>query len=323
MQLHSLIISALQETGRAVVPGWGTFEIVERSSTWNEATGTAFPRGKSVAFHAEHSTPSNLLVPVAKKLGGNLEAAHSWLRRKVAWWQKHLSENDILVLEGLGSFRKNGEFQPEQSLQFEANSFGLTAVTLFKVHEPSALEARMTASLKTLSEGREKALLSWKHAAAAAAVIALVALGIYQSSVTTQMAGWFVPTSAPHQEEIIDHVDNIVVESHSEQAKAETSEVEHMQEYAERISVEKTPEVADRSTPQIQANWSIVIGAFKDVENARNNAATYKEMGYDVHVIEGHLNKVTLGSFATREEAKEKLVTIKTEVNAFAWVCAL
>jgi nucleoid DNA-binding protein len=194
MQIESIIIQRLSERGRVQIPSWGTFYLMEKPARWDAVTNTAFPRGKYVGFTPSNTTTENSLLPaVMKQMRCTMEMAESWIARKVNQWQSTLDSGSILLLQGLGSFRKNGAFVAEKNNQFDHHSFGFSTVMLHALNEPSALETKVAASLKMVTEQRSEGLKAWRKAAVAAAITALVALGVYQSDLSTEMAGWFAP----------------------------------------------------------------------------------------------------------------------------------
>ena len=240
-----------------------------------------------------------------------MEVAESWIRRKVNQWQTTLDSGSVLMLTGLGSFRKNGMFQPERENQFDPNSFGFTAVMMHRISEPSALESKVVASLKMVTEQRENGLASWRKAAVAAAITALISLGVYQSDLTPQaMAGWFTPT--PAAQEALDGFEAVETES---LLPAETA-----------VDIEATPR--EEHTPSLSPikteskRYYIVVGSFKMENNALNLAEELQGQGHVVKVLPGSLKKVGLGGFESREQAKSALAGIKAEVNSYAWIYA-
>ena len=110
----------------------------------------------------------------------SMEMAESWIARKVNQWQSTLDSGSILLLQGLGSFRKNGTLVAEKNNQFDHYSFGFSTVMLHALNEPSALESKVAASLKMVTEQRSEGLKAWRKVAAA--ITALVTLGVYQSN---------------------------------------------------------------------------------------------------------------------------------------------
>lgn len=312
MQIEDLIIQTLNAKNRVQIPGWGAFYLVEKEARWDAVTNTAFPRGKYVAFNPARSSSENTLLPnVMRTLGGSMEVAESWIRRKVNQWQTTLDSGSVLMLSGLGSFRKNGIFQPERENQFDPNSFGFTAVMMHRISEPSALESKVVASLKMVTEQRENGLASWRKAAVAAAITALISLGVYQSDLTPQaMAGWFTPT--PAAQEALDGFEAVETES---LLPAETA-----------VDIESTPR--EEHTPSLNPvkteskRYYIVVGSFKMENNALNLAEELQGQGHVVKVLPGSLKKVGLGGFESREQAKSALAEIKSEVNSYAWIYA-
>ncbi|MCH1406423.1 MAG: SPOR domain-containing protein, partial [Schleiferiaceae bacterium] len=292
--------------------GWGAFYLVEKEARWDAATNTAFPRGKYVAFNPARSSIENTLLPtVMRTLGGSMEIAESWIRRKVNQWQTTLDSGSVLMLSGLGSFRKNGMFQPERENQFDANSFGFTAVMMHRISEPSALESKVVASLKMVAEQRENGLSSWRKAAVAAAITALISLGIYQSDITPQaMAGWFTPT--PAAQEALDNFESINSEAVAPSESVTPIDATNVEEN----QVSMTPSKA------ASKKYYIVVGSFKMESNALTLAEELQAEGHEVKVLPGSLMKVGLGGFESRDQAKSALAGIKAEVNSYAWIYA-
>ena len=318
MQIEQLIIQTLNAKNRVQIPGWGAFYLVEKEARWDAVTNTAFPRGKYVAFNPARTSNDNTLLPtVMRTLGGSVEVAESWIRRKVNQWQTTLDSGSVLMLSGLGSFRKNGMFQAERENQFDANSFGFTAVMMHRISEPSALESKVVASLKMVTEQRENGIASWRKAAVAAAITALISLGIYQSDFTPQtMAGWF--TSTPLAQEALDNFNarnnETVLPTEDKTIAADPAVVKMTTEEKNTISLSPVKTESKR--------YYIVVGSFKMEENALTLAEELQADGHEVKVLPGSLMKVGLGGFESREQAKSALTAIKAEVNSYAWIYA-
>jgi len=312
MQIEQLIIQTLNAKNRVQIPGWGAFYFVEKEARWDAVTNTAFPRGKYVAFNPARSSSENTLLPnVMRTLGGSMEVAESWIRRKVNQWQTTLDSGSVLMLTGLGSFRKNGMFQPERENQFDPNSFGFTAVMMHRISEPSALESKVVASLKMVTEQRENGLASWRKAAVAAAITALISLGVYQSDITPQtMAGWF--TQTPIAQEALDSFEAVETETMLPGETALDIKVITAEENTPSLSPVKTE----------SKRYYIVVGSFKIENNALTLAEELQGKGHEVKVLPGSLMKVGLGGFDSREQAKLALSEIKADVNSYAWIYA-
>ena len=310
MNIESLIIKRLQESGRVHLPGWGSFYLEKQVAKWDAITSTAFPSGKYISFRASISSSENTLVgTVMRELGSTMEVAEHWIHRKVFAWQQVLDEGGVLMLPGIGSFPAPNVFKPDgQSL--DAQSFGLTPVMVHAINEPSALQTKVVASLKMATEQRATGLRTWQRASAAAAVALLFGLGLFQSPWSTEMAGWF---TSPAQVEVEDGL---------------TDEVEAVEELTTEeiapVNVVETP-----APPRVEmgtvekglaSGYSIVVGSFKMPENAENLAQSLASDGMDVHIISGSLVKVGVGHYSTRAEAKQALQGIKASVNSHAWI---
>jgi len=311
MQIESIIIQRLSERGRVQIPSWGTFYLMEKPARWDAVTNTAFPRGKYVGFTPSNTTTENSLLPaVMKQMRCTMEMAESWIARKVNQWQSTLDSGSILLLQGLGSFRKNGAFVAEKNNQFDHHSFGFSTVMLHALNEPSALETKVAASLKMVTEQRSEGLKLWRKAAVAAAITALVTLGVYQSDLRTEMAGWFAPGRGIE----LDHSDRKPTEPSLIETPAE-EEVE-----AVVSAPVQTPTVVRKATAT--KKYYIVVGSFKIEDNATTLAAELKAEGMDVSILPGSLMKVGIGNYLSREAAKQDLAQIQSSINQHAWIYA-
>ena len=307
MKVEKLILQRLTETGRVHLPGWGSWYLKAQISRWDSVTGTAFPKGKYIAFNPSISSMENSLVSlVMRDMGCTMEVAEQWIRRKVQQWQLSLDNGTVLMLDGIGSFRPNGSFQSNVN-SLDAHSFGLTPIMLHSISEPSALQSKVVASLKMVSEQREQGLRNWQKASVAAAVSLLFGLGIFQSTWSTQMAGWL---TSPTETEFEVTVPLIDVENHAKETPVITSSEPTI-----------TPEVVF-TAPRLDKGYSIIVGSFKVSKNASDLANELRSQGHLVTILEGSLMKVGVGSFASRDDAKIALSKVKANINSHAWICA-
>ena len=318
MQIETIIIQRLSEKGRVQLPGWGTFFLMEKAARWDAVTNTAFPRGKYVGFTPSNMTTENTLLPaVMKQMRCGMEVGESWIHRKVNQWQTTLDSGSILLLQGLGSFRKNGAFVPEKNNQFDAHSFGFSSVMLHPLSEPSALETKVAASLKIVAENRSQGLKAWRKAAVAAAITALVSLGVYQTELHTEMAGWFAPGRSIQ----LDHSDRTNHSIDAVATPAANDVVEATEEIAVEIPAVAAPKVV-KKTAVATKKYYIVVGSFKMEENATNLAKELQAEGMDINILPGSLIKVGVGNYLTREAAKQDLAEIQKSINKYAWIYA-
>ena len=316
MQIESILIQRLSERGRVQIPSWGTFYLMEKPARWDAVTNTAFPRGKYVGFTPSNTTTENSLLPaVMKQMRCTMEMAESWIARKVNQWQSTLDSGSILLLQGLGSFRKNGAFVAEKNNQFDHHSFGFSTVMMHALNEPSALETKVAASLKMVTEQRSEGLKLWRKAAVAAAITALVTLGVYQSDLRTEMAGWFAPGRGIE----LDHSDRQPIAPSILNTAAENAPAEE-----EIEAVVSTPAQAPTVVRKATATkkYYIVVGSFKMQDNASTLAAELQDKGMDISILPGSLLKVGIGNYLSREAAKQDLAQIQSSINQHAWIYA-
>jgi len=311
MRIETIIINRLRNTGKVHLSGWGTFYLKEQSVRWNHITNTAFPAGKYLHFSPNPSSERDTLLPeVMKSLGASMEVAEQWLGRKINAWQKELDAGNVLMLPGLGSFPAQHKFQAEPGT-FNAESFGFVPVMIHKLSEPSALQSKMISSLKMASESKPRTTAAWQRAGAAAAVAALFSIGVLQSSVVTQVAGWFTEeNSSP-------------VLNNDLGAITPTEEAEEISpEALEEVVKVEEPTALPVTQSKYSAGYSVVVGSFREGANADNYAAELAAKGLEVHLIPGSLKKVGIGHYQTRAEALKAVSQIKSSVNSGAWIYA-
>jgi len=309
--METIIINRLRKTGKVHLSGWGTFTLKEQSVRWNHITNTAFPAGKYLQFSPNPSSERDTLLPeVMKSLGASMEVAEQWLVRKIKGWQSELDAGNVLMLPGLGSFPAQGKFQPEPGT-FDAQSFGFVPVMIHKLEEPSALQSKVVASLKIASENKQSTLKAWQRAGAAAAVAALFGLGVMQSSVATQVAGWFAA------EEVIPSTEPELTPIESTESVEEITPVSVETEAVPDLTVIKPVTQVKHSN-----GYSVIVGSFREGANADNYAAELAAKGLEVNLIPGSLRKVGIGHYQTRAEAVQAITQIKSTVNSGAWIYA-
>lgn len=309
--METIIIYRLRKTGKVHLSGWGTFTLKEQSVRWNHITNTAFPAGKYLQFSPNPSSERDTLLPeVMKSLGASMEVAEQWLVRKIKGWQSELDAGNVLMLPGLGSFPAQGKFQPEPGT-FDAQSFGFVPVMIHKLEEPSALQSKVVASLKIASENKQSTLKAWQRAGAAAAVAALFGLGVMQSSVATQVAGWFAA------EEVIPSTEPELTPIESTESVEEITPVSIETEALPDLTVIKPVTQVKHSN-----GYSVIVGSFREGANADNYAAELAAKGLEVNLIPGSLRKVGIGHYQTRAEAVQAITQIKSTVNSGAWIYA-
>ena len=297
MRIEAVIHQRLQRTGKVHVSGWGTFALKHEDARWNHLTDTAFPAGQYLTFHALPGASKDTLLPeVMKSLGVNMEVAEQWVQRKIQGWQEQLDGGNVIMLSGLGSFTSKDQFQPETGT-FDVAQFGFAPVMIHKLSEPSALQSKVVASLKMATEDRKSTLVNWQRTGAAAAVAALFAIGVYQTPVVTQVAGWLsspaTEVETPIEEEVTPRIEDI---SSTPSAPIEIAQENH--------------------------GYSIVVGSFKVADNADNYALELQSKDYDAVVIQGSLRKVGIGTYANRKDAVKALQQVKATVNPQAWIFA-
>ena len=176
---------------------------------------------------------------------------------------------------------------------------------IHKLEEQRPLQSKVIASLKIPIEDTQNNLKTWQRAGAAAAVAALFSLGVMQSSVSQQVAGWFTQIEETNSSEN----PNSEIEASFQKNFNSTP----------RTLTEKSVPVNEKIHSK---GYSIIVGSFKEKTNADRYAADLANNGMEVIIIPGSLRKVGIGYYNSRTEALKAMNTIKSSVNSRAWIYA-
>ena len=305
MKLEYIISKRLQKSGKAYLSGWGTFYLKKQSVRWDYMTNTVFPAGLYLHFNPNPGSTQNSILPeIMNLMGASMEVANQWIARKIKDWQNQIDNQNVLILPGLGSFSSLNTFTPE-ARTFDAKSFGFVPIMIHKLEEQRALQSKVIASLKIPIEDTQNNLKTWQRAGAAAAVAALFSLGVMQSSVSHQVAGWFTQI---------------------EEANSSDNQNSEMEASFQKDIISTPPTLIENSTLVNETihskGYSIIVGSFKEKNNADRYAADLAINGMEVIIIPGSLRKVGIGYYNSRTEALKAMKTIKSSVNSRAWIYA-
>ena len=300
------------------VPGFGRIESQRFGAEIQLQSGLFLPPARRLSF-SPVAGPSQLLVNHISRFE-NLtpEESCNAIASEVKAWNQKLSEGERLRLEGIGSFSRTGlqwVFQAALESNFLPEAYGLPIfrVTPLAQHQAAPIEPGYQAPLPRLTSRREKWFAPIRTAAVVAGAVSLFALGTTKDDFrefvqlasfeipweewTDEVSSWFETESDP----IDDQEDTFGQQSVSSNASSLTLEENShasAQEYA------STGPIATSEGPR--GSFSLVVGAFSEVQNAHRLVATLQDAGYPSHVLEAHqgLTKVVLASYASREEAQ-------------------
>lgn len=303
MMLATYIKDLLYRYDCVIVPNFGGF--VTNKVGARIENDTIYPPNKQISFNSQLKHNDGLLaneVAIANKI--SFEEANKQISEIVSQWNVNL-KSETISLEGVGVLSQNSEnqlfFEPNKQTNFLTESFGLAPVTasvIEKVQEevvPVVAEEEVVESKVVTLQKERKSFGFVKYAAAAAILVAGV-VGVNQYQKNSQINTLAVKQDAIEQK------------------------------------IQKATFIIDDELPTINFNISkensnhkihIIAGAFQSEVNANKKIEELQAKGYDAKILGKNnwgLTQVSVGSFATKEEAQEVIEEVRSNTSPDAWI---
>ena len=317
------------------VPGFGRIESQRFGAEIQLQSGLFLPPARRLSF-SPVAGPSQLLVNHISRFE-NLtpEESSIAIASEVKAWNQKLSEGERLRLEGIGSFSRTGlqwVFQAALESNFLPEAYGLPIfrVTPLAQQQTAPMDLGYQAPLPRITTRREKWFAPIRTAAVVAAAISLFALGTTKEDFrefvqlasfeipweewSDEVTSWFETESDP----IEDQEDTFGQQTVSSNPPSMT-----LEESGQTSSQENASTGTNAPSEGLGGSYSLVVGAFSEVQNANRLVATLQDAGYPSHVLEANqgLTKVVLASYASREEAQSAKEDVKEAFPA-VWIYA-
>ncbi len=284
-----------------IVPNFGGFVTNEISAKVNHFTHTFYPPSNQLTFNSHLQNNDGLLanyVAASKKI--SYSEALKVIEKDVTEW-KLLLNVEVLELENIGSFKLNKDrkliFEPTNSLNYLTASFGLGSFVSPAIKRVVYKEKIKQLETFSTEETKRKTPVFIKYAATAAILFALGTVG------------W-------NEYQKIEYK-NLVTEAEQQQKKVEKT----IQEATFVIS-NPLPAITLNITKETY-NYHIIAGAFRTPENAVKKLQQLLEKGYNAKILgvnKWHLTEVAFESFATENEAINKMRIIHKTESEDAWL---
>lgn len=288
-----------------ILPGFGAFLTQKESAHFDENSQTFFPPKKKVSFNSQLRKNDGLLVNyISDSQGISYPAAVYKVEEFVQQLNEQLEKEKSVALDKLGSFSISSEgnlsFEPLLEVNYLSEAFGLSKVpaTSIKreVYKRQAQDLEEKAPFLFTPE-RRKSKVYLKYAA-----IGLIALGL---------AGFTG----------LNIYSNQVTEHNVAETQDAENQLQQQIQQATFIIDNPLPEITFKVTKQ-SGDYHIVAGAFRVEENAHQKVGELREEGFKARYIGENrfgLHQVVYGSFQTRTEAMDMLITAK-KTNEGAWM---
>lgn len=306
MNISQYISQLLYRYQCVTVPGFGAFLTETISANIQESNHTFFPPKKVIAFNANIKSNDGLLANhIAQVEKTTYAEALGKVKTEVAEWNIKLENRDYLIFKGIGLLKLN----PENNIVFEASShvnyltdaFGLSSF-VSPVVKREELKKVIDASVEekpTIELIQERKISRPYLRYAAMFVLSLGGAGFGYATYITQQ----------------EQTETMIV-----QAEVQKELKNKIQEATFFIS---NPITEATINPNLNYDFHIVSGSFRNKKNAENAMNLLIQKGYQASVLarnEDDLFSVLYGTYSSQVEADEALLKIQSEENKDAWI---
>jgi len=325
----------LDERKRVILPGFGNLEVKTPEGAALPSGSRIHPPGASVRFDAGFSKDDGEL---AERLAAGEELEKEEARQRVLELvdaiKFAMDKGEVYVLPEAGTFSRDEDgkvhFAADPDWILEPGQYGLESMDLLELEElPEENETQ--AKEEPLREPElqsepkvtplappppkrkgKKWRVIWVVAAALILILAVLILIPSEEFRTSETGRRFF--SKKPQPEMVEQE-----EAGTDQGEGETAGQVTAPE-TETESLETEPQGADpgleESAPQEEVHkFFIIAGSFKKLKNASDLQDQLTGRGYDAEVMitENRMYRVSVASFATKEEAQKELSQLSTK----------
>ncbi len=335
MITEELLISLLYEHDCVIVPDLGGFIAKYTPAQIHPVLHTFSPPARSIAFNAALRHNDGLLAnAIVCAMGIQYNEAVDIIAKEVGDLKKNLNNNQNLHLPKIGSLfldkERNIQFNPDLSVNYLNDSFGLTSFTSPAIKREAMHEkiGRKLVPQQAIKSARLlPATLKW-----AAVALPLIGLGLWATFNTDKLTSLytnpatFLPAEWTTETQPVKLKPETKRVNAAEFTKKETTpESAATQAIEPAIEPEKTPEVTGASVNETEKSMTqfVIVGAFGVKENAENLVSDLRTQGYDSFITGQNrkgLYMVSILGFSDKQQAIEKMAEIRTNGYPNAWL---
>jgi cell division septation protein DedD len=336
MTVENHIAALLHEHDCVIVPDFGGFIANYFHARIHPVHHTFFPPSKALLFNINLKQNDGLLASkVALQEGISYEKALDKVRETVVQWTRKLSEQKILVIDTIGKLTQNREgnveFEQDHNLNFLPDSFGLASFVSPAIRRTGfqeKIEKKITRYMETPGERRRVLPKPLKWAAILILPIGIAAyLGVKNFDTIRNLkidySGWFYSSapapatkSKPAPKTLTYHAPIYVTPKKPAAVKTDT---------VVKPVIPKEQKAEVPSQVNAPKPFAVIVGAFKVHENADNLVTDLRQKGFDAMILDTTrtgLFRVSIGTFAQRDQALEQLASVRSGPFSSAWLLA-
>jgi nucleoid DNA-binding protein/cell division septation protein DedD len=322
MIIGNYIRMLLEDGKRVILAGFGNLEIKQSEGPEPPSGKRINPPGTKVRFDTGFSKDDGVLAAtLAAGEGLSSDEAQQRVLELVDAIKFTLDKGEEYLLPDAGSFSRNADgkisFQADPDWVIEPDQFGLESMDLLELEELSEEipeeEKEATASASALTplatpvprqKGR-KWLAIWLVVAALMVTLMVVLMIPAQEG---EKDGLRRPLFNRNADKEVLAPDQNTPEQ--EQTEASIQDVE-----TETESVVSEPEVPEALPVEVTHKFFIIAGSFQKLKNASDLQDQLIARGFQAEVMltENRMYRVSIASYATKEEAEKGLYQITSE----------
>ena len=315
------------------ISGFGRIEVQSFDAEIQSQSGLCLPPSRRLTFSPISKKSQVLLNHLVRYEGLTYDSATKILEETTRNWKSELNQGKRLRLEGIGSFSKTGlqwVFQASVEANFLPEAFGLPIfrVNSLSIGNPISKEPKYNFEEESAlnRKGKEKLLRPLRTAAVMIGIVSLLALGTTKDDYREMIQN---ASFKPNWESIQNQINYLVNFSPNSTSKKGSLPTQTMQDIYQDIEIDVLKKKAkNNSLKKIHSDkslqtktFSLVVGAFADINNAERLAKSLKSDGFPASLIkkEGELTKVSILNFTDRANAQSKKLSL-TERFPGVWI---
>jgi len=338
VNIASIIREHLLRNDQLIIPGFGTFRSVHQPARLNESTRLLIPPSKNIIFESQQkSGDSRFMLSVRKKLGLSESEADETVQNFLKDLEKNIRIAGKAVIEGVGEFipDRNGRLKFKASEDL-LNLSGVFALPEIEIPAPAKVEKAYIPPPRPqeLPAPVIRPRKRWRVPVTLLVVLTGLAIlayftGIFDPFPGIHGSGEKVKSEGKKADRMVfgsrevtgtDSLQGDVNRQLEERTARENAL--RFEENKQETKVESLP-VSTPNPPVSHAGpYHIISGAFMEVANAEKKKGMLREKGLAPEILprRGKYHMVSLGSYATKEEAAEAIRNLHEKLDQELWV---
>lgn len=307
------------------IPGFGRIEVQSFDAEIQSQSGLCLPPSRRLTFSPISKKSQVLLNHLVRYEGLTYDSATKILEETTRNWKSELNQGKRLRLEGIGSFSKTGlqwVFQASVEANFLPEAFGLPIFRVNPLSIGNSISKEPKYNFEKESILNRKRNERWLRPARTAAVmvgiVSLLALGTTKDDYREMIQN---ASFKPNWESIQNQIKSWVNFSPNNNSNTSILPAQTIKNFSQDIQIEDSKKISKNnplknkihSDKSLQTeSFSLVVGAFADINNAERLAKSLKSDGFPASLIkkEGELTKVSILSYTNKASAQSKKLSL-------------